>query len=125
MPDCRLSFTKPCDSVGIMRSEYQGFMREALLCEASNLTAPKALQTPPPDTTQTEAVLTHTRIAHQTGLADVSVTRIFACFPVHNAQEKSRTRFSLRFSSFIEKLSISLWLSATPLGLQTLDTWLP
>jgi hypothetical protein len=44
--------------------------------------------------------------------------RIFACFPVHNAQEKSRTRLSLQFSSFTEKLSISLGLSATPLALQ-------
>lgn len=48
--------------------------------------------------------------------------RIFACFPVHNAQEKSRTRLSSSFSSFIEKLSISLWSSATPLTLQTLTT---
>ena len=48
--------------------------------------------------------------------------RIFACFPVHNAQEKSRTRLSSTFSSFIEKLSISLWSSATPLTLQTLTT---
>ena len=50
------------------------------------------------------------------------VMRIFACFPTHNAQEKSRTRLSSSFSSFIEKLSISLWSSATPLTLQTLTT---
>jgi len=48
--------------------------------------------------------------------------RIFACFPTHNAQEKSRTRLSSSFSSFIEKLSISLLSSATPLTLQTLTT---
>ena len=48
--------------------------------------------------------------------------RIFACFPVHNAQEKSRTRLFSSFSPFIEKLSISLWSSATPLTLQTLTT---
>ena len=29
------------------------------------------------------------------------VMRIFACFPTHNAQEKSRTRLSSSFSSFI------------------------
>ena len=34
--------------------------------------------------------------------------RIFACFPTHNAQEKSRTRLSHRFSPFIEKLSLTL-----------------
>ena len=50
------------------------------------------------------------------------VMRIFACFPPHNAQEKSRTRLSSSFSPFIEKLSISLWSSATPLTLQTLTT---
>lgn len=46
--------------------------------------------------------------------------RIFACFHAHNAQEKSRTRLSLRFCPFIEKLSITLWLSATVLTLQIL-----
>ena len=49
--------------------------------------------------------------------------RIFACFPTHNAQEKSRTRLSSQFSSFIEKLSISLWSTATPLGFRNTDTW--
>lgn len=49
------------------------------------------------------------------------VMRIFACFHAHNAQEKSRTRLSSQFSSFIEKLSIPLWSSATPLEVQTLD----